>query len=150
MEIAFGHLWDFIPFAVTSAPPRREEAGAGLGSCGERCAGELPLRALVRKWSQGPDPQRCLGTYRLFDHLPTLILNRSWEHNCLGKFWMTSVPGRGQAGSSSVRCNSFQFALHERCALSMAEIELTSTWAVLFIVSPFIFSTSERSYREST
>lgn len=106
METAFAHLRDFISFAVTSALSRREEAGAGPGGCGQRCAGELPLRALVRNWSQGPDHQRHLGTYCLFNHLATLILNRSWEHICLGKFWMRSVSGRGQAGSGSVTCHS--------------------------------------------
>lgn len=38
--------------------------GAGwsrLGSCGYPCAGELPLGTLVRKCSQGSDPQRYLG-----------------------------------------------------------------------------------------
>ena len=151
METAFAHLWDFISFAMTSVPSWWEKAGAGLGGCGQRCAGELPLRTLVRKWSQGPDPQRYLGTYCLFNHLSTQILNRSWEHSCLGEFWMRSVSGRRQASSGSMRCNSFQFALlHDRCALSMAEIKLTCAWAVLFIVIPFIFSTSERRYREST
>lgn len=55
----------------------------------------------------------------LFSHLPIMILNKSWEHNCLGKFWMRSVSGRGQAGPGSVRYNSFQFALlHDHCVLS--------------------------------
>lgn len=140
METAFAHLWGFISFAVTSALSLQEEAGAGLGGRGQRGAGELPLRALVRNWSQGSAPQRYLGTYFLFNHLPTLILNRSWEHNCLGEFCMRAVSGRGHAGSCSVRCNSFQFALlQDSCALSMAEVKLTLYLGSAFHCGPFYF-----------
>lgn len=61
METVFTHLWDLISLAMPSAPFQQEEAGAGFGSHVPHRAGELPLRALLRKWSQGPDPQNIWG-----------------------------------------------------------------------------------------
>lgn len=83
-----------VAFAVASVPSWQEEAGADLGGCGPRCAEQLPLRALIRKQSQGSDPQRRLGTYQLFNYRPTLILNRSWEHIFFGKFSVRERAGR--------------------------------------------------------
>jgi len=61
------------------------------------------------------------------------------------------MSGRGQAGSGSVSCNSSQSALlHDHCVLSTAERKLSCALPVLLVVIPFIFSTSERRYREST